>query len=257
MPRLVVWGCGELGGRVAARWQGPALGLTRTEEKHDKLREQGVQPELGSTLPWLQSDDLLLLSLPGHERQQAAVAALAGTPPPRRAVFISTTGYYGTPTGVVNEQTPVGESARAQSIAAAEHTFRAWAGERGVILRLGGLYGPGRGPMAALARRGTVRLRPPDRTLALIHYDDVATAVSAALTIPAPQPIYLAVTPPCPTRRQFYEAACRRLDLPPPDFAPALNRPPARFDVSLLRRDLLPIPAYPHWRAALATTGKS
>ena len=92
---------------------------------------------------------------------------------------------------------------------------------------------------------------PPNKTLALIHYDDAATAVGAALTHPDPDGIYLAVTPPCPSRQDFYLAACVLLDLDLPTFGRALAGKPAAYNVRRLRRDLLPEPAFPKWQAAL------
>lgn len=253
--QLVIWGAGELGGRVGALWARrgePVLGLTRSPDRHEELCRQGIEPRVGSAVGLLTPDDALLLALPGSARQQEAVEALATAPPPARAVLISSTGYYGTPHGRVDEDTPPGSDERAAAAAAAERVFRAWAGTRGVIVRLGGLYAPGRGPFAALMRRQSAPEGPPDRTLALIHYDDAATAVLAALRHPAPELVYIGVVPPCPTRRQFYEAACRVAGLPEPVFTAPLNRPPAVYDVTRLRRDLLPIPAHADWRDAFA-----
>jgi nucleoside-diphosphate-sugar epimerase len=87
--------------------------------------------------------------------------------------------------------------------------------------------------------------------MALIHYEDVATATLAALSIPDAESVYLVLTPPCPTRRAFYEAASRVLHLPAPSFVSPAGLPPAEYDVSRLRRDLLPHAAYPDWQAAL------
>jgi nucleoside-diphosphate-sugar epimerase len=256
MSRLVVWGAGELGSQVARLWRqnGEAvLGLTRSEQRHPTLRALGIEPQVGSAVEWLQPDDLLLLSLPGHETQGEALQHLrqSQTPTPARAVLISVTGYYGASAGRVDEETAAGEGPRSAEIAAVEQLFRQWTGEAGVILRLGGLYSAGRGPYSALARRKSFRLGPPDKTLALIHYDDAATVTWAALRHPAPEPVYLGVTPPCPTRQEFYREACRRLYLPAPIFSEPLDQPPTEYDVTRLRRDLLPQPAYPDWRAAL------
>jgi nucleoside-diphosphate-sugar epimerase len=128
----------------------------------------------------------------------------------------------------------------------------------GVVLRCGGLYNHQRGPFTALARRGKVtRQAPADKTMALIHYDDVAAAVVAALRHPAPEPVYLAVTPPCPSRQEFYQLACDRLGLPLPFFDPPTGLPPVSYDVTSLRRDLLPTPAYPDWRMAISEGEKA
>ncbi len=253
--RLVVWGAGELGGRVAVQWAcagHPVLGLTQGLSRHDDLRRAGVEPRTGSAVDVLLPNDVLLLSLPGNANQNAAVEAFQNAPLPKRAVFISSTGYYGTPVGRVVEETPCGQTRHAVNVEAAERAFRRWAGAHGAVLRLGGLYCPGRGPMSALIRRGTAPEGAPNRTLALIHYDDAATATFSALAHPSPEPTYIGVVPPCPTRHEFYVHACKVAGLPEPLFAPPLPHPPAEYDVTRLRRDLLPEPTHPDWRAALA-----
>ena len=251
---LVIWGAGALGSRVGAGWAGPVHGFTRTTARHATLRRAGIEPAVGDPLDLLAGGAAaqlrLLVALPGHEAQGAAIARLQRIAPPVRAVLISTTGYYGSQGGRLNEETPAGDEARARSIAEVEEAFAAWAGEQGVILRMGGLYDDQRGPCAALRRRGTTRSPiVPNKVLPLIHYDDAASAVGAALRRAPVAPCYLTVTPPCPTRAEFYAEACHRLKLPIPPQAPAQDAPPAIYDVALLRRDLLPHPAYPDWRA--------
>jgi nucleoside-diphosphate-sugar epimerase len=253
--RLVVWGAGELGGRVAVAWAQsgyPALGLTQGTSRHDDLRRAGVEPRIGSAADVLMPDDVLLLALPGNVNQKAGINALRHRPPTGRAVLISSTGYYGTPVGRVDEDTPRGETQRALNVAATEQAFRTWAGPRGVVVRFGGLYRPGRGPMSALLRRGIAPEGAPNRTLALIHYADAATATLAALRHLAPEATYVGVVPPCPTRHEFYTCACAMAGLPEPVFTPPLPHPPAEYDVTRLMRDLLPEPAHPDWRDALA-----
>jgi nucleoside-diphosphate-sugar epimerase len=105
--------------------------------------------------------------------------------------------------------------------------------------------------MSALRRRGVAPEGAPNRTLALIHYDDAATATLAALRHPAPQATYVGVVPPCPTRLEFYMRACEVANLPEPGFTSPLPHPPAEYDVTRLTRDLLPEPEHPDWRDAL------
>lgn len=258
-PRILIYGAGELGGRVgalAARHGHPALGFTAGTGRHARLRAAGIDPRTDGPAQALTPNDWLLFALPGHERQGQAVADLAHLPPPRRAVFISTVGVYGeAPTGLLTEESPIPDEARAQAILAAEQAFREWAGENGVVLRCAGLYGPGRGPIHALARRGYPRPGPPDKGLALIHYEDAAQAAFRALLHPNPSPLYNLVMPPVPSRAEFYRAACQALGLPAPQFTPPLNQPPADYDIRRLRGDLLPDPGWPDWRAALVHTG--
>lgn len=257
MRRLVVWGAGELGGRVAAAWArdgGEVLAFTETTARHARLKAAGARPHVGEPVDILTADDALLLALPGSDRQAMAVSRLQSAPRPARAVLISSTGFYGQPPGKVDEDTPPAQSLRAAKVVGAEAAFRAWIGGapgRGVVLRMGGLYRPGRGPLAALQRRGHAPLGPPDQTLALIHYDDAATATRRALSHPAPAPTYLCVVPPCPTRQDFYLAACVLLDLPLPSFEPPLKRRLTAYDTSKLGADLLPTPAHPKWQGVL------
>ena len=252
MRRLVVWGAGELGGRVARRWVeagGEALGFTAGESRHEALRLSGVSPHTGQPTESLQ-DDALLLALPGTDRQIMALSVLRSREPPARAVMISSTGVYGLVGGSVDEETRTGATERSAKIAALEVLFRSWAPE-GVVLRMGGLYRKGRGPLAAFARKGRVALGPPDKTLALIHYDDAASATVAALSIETPRPLYVCVVPPCPTRGDFYQAAAVINELELPLFDVPLGRPRAEYDTSRMQADLLPDPAYPKWQAAL------
>jgi len=257
MTRLIIWGPGELGNRVAKLWLAsspePVIGFTKTTQRHTTLKNLSVEPQVGSPAKLLQPDDVLLLPLPGYATQSDAIQTLiqTDTPPLARVVMTSSTGYYGSAYGTISEDTSPGQNKRAKRIAAVEQAFQTWAGDSGIVLRLGGLYRPGRGPLPALARRGAPPLRPPDKALALIHYDDAATATFAALQHPSPEKVYLAVTLPCPTREEFYRLACDMLKLPQPIFDTPIGQPPATYNITRLRRDLLPHPAHPDWRTAL------
>ena len=47
IDRLVVWGCGELGSRVARLWMdqgGAVVGITQTDERHAVLEKLGIFP---------------------------------------------------------------------------------------------------------------------------------------------------------------------------------------------------------------------
>ncbi len=249
--RIVVVGAGDVGGEVARRWVeagGVAVGVTATTGRHAALAAFGVEPTTGEPRRVIRAGDVVLLSTPGSATQAGVASALEGVPA-ARAVMTGTTGIHGSAKGVVREDTPAGSSDRARAAVAAEAAFRRWA-PGGVVLRLGGLYRRGRGPLQPLLRRGAPAPGPPDRPLPLIHRDDAVTAILAALIHPRPAPVYLAVTPPVPRRDAFYREACARHGLPAPTFSPAGEGGPVTFDVGLLRRDLLPAPAHPDWREA-------
>ena len=243
--RLIVLGAGALGGRVARRWPGEVVAVTRTPRRHEALRADGI-------LPTLEIPDLtgahVLVATNGSANQREVCARLTGVP--ARAVLTSSSAFHRGQRGVVRPSDPQGTGPRAEAAAAAEEAFLAWAGDSGVRLRFGGLYAEGRGPTSVLLRRGHAPEGPPDRPLSLIHYDDAATACLSALTHPESDPVYLVTMPPLPTRQQFYEAACAAHGLPAPTFsAPEGVR--LSYDTSAAQRDLLPQPAFPDWRAAL------
>lgn len=253
MRRLVVWGAGALGGRVAQGWVeagGEAIGFTLGESRHSALNAAGVDARVGEPIDTLRPDDALLLALPGTERQAIALSRLQDLTAPARLVVIGSVGYYGIQHGTVTEATAPGRELRSQKAAAMEASARRWC-EHAVVLRMGGLYQPGRGPLSALKRRGAPLKAPPNTTLSLIHYADAARATLAALRHPRPRSTYTCVTPPSPTREAFYTAACVLLDLPLPKFKRPLKKTPARYDVSMMTSDLLPEAIHPNWQEAL------
>lgn len=251
MTRLILIGAGTLGGAIGARWVaagGSALALTRTSERHPSLRAAGLRVQTTSSPLEIQPQDRVVIATPGSDNQRSAAEELRGVCC-ARVVFVSTTGYYAGLSGPVEAGDPPGPGPRAQAAAAAERAAAAIPSPV-VVVRLGGLYQTGRGPVQALLRRGAPPMGPPDRPLALLHYHDAATAILAALHHPEPEPAYIAVTPPLPTREDFYRFACDHHGLSEPGFAPPTGEPAISYDIESLRRDLLPSPAWPDWRAA-------
>lgn len=131
-------------------------------------------------------------SLP-DQRLQKFLTLLA--PPPRRMVYISTTGVYGDQDGnTVVETTAVKPSnERAARRVAAEEQLAEWAAARDcelVILRAPGIYGPGRLGIeriqAGMPMLSAADANPGNR----VHVDDLATCCIAALSSDVPAGIY-------------------------------------------------------------------
>jgi nucleoside-diphosphate-sugar epimerase len=131
----------------------------------------------------------LLVSVPPGEAGDPVLndhaADIAATVSLRSIVYLSTIGVYGDQGGAwVDEDTPARPtSARSIARLAAENAWTrlaAGAGKPLAILRLAGIYGPGRNAMADL-RAGTARrILKPNQVFNRIHVEDVATAISAA-----------------------------------------------------------------------------
>jgi nucleoside-diphosphate-sugar epimerase len=107
------------------------------------------------------------------------------TVPPRVFVYMSTTGVYGDTEGsAVDESSPVQpRTDRARRRVSAEEMTRVWCTERRVrrvVLRVPGIYGPGRLPLERLRRREPT-LRIEDAGISnRIHVDDLVEACAAA-----------------------------------------------------------------------------
>ncbi len=253
MTRCVVWGAGELGGRVAqlAVSQGFEVhAYTATEQRHANLASKGIRVSIGDPVSF-RPTDLVLLSISGTAALTAAIERVRLYETPKRIVLTSSTGYYHGRTGVIDSQTGPGETSRAQNIAMMEAGFKLWAKSAGVILRLGGLFRIGRGPLNAYQKKQIVPPGPPNKKLALIHYEDAAKATLAAMTIDQPKSEYVVVGEQCPTRQEFYLAASVLLGLPIPSFGKPLSGPPIDYDTTPMQLDLLPEPSHPQWQEAL------
>lgn len=218
--KTVLLGAGTLGIAVARRLDGPVVAVTASPARHPELRALGADPT--TAWPAVETDDRWVLALPGSDAQAEAIRRLAATAPPRRVVLVGTTAWHAPYDGRIGPDSPSGQGVRAEAAIRAESCFRAWAPD-GVVVRCGGLWHEGRGPAAAFARTRSAPLGPPDAPLPLVHYDEAAALVVAALDAEDAPPVVLAVTA-TPTRRMFYEALCAELGCELPAFAPATGR---------------------------------
>ena len=208
---LTVVGCGALGVRIASLWTGPVRGVTATTASHASLQQQ--VPGLQTTTTVGSLAGTAVICMPSSHQG----AFLDSAPPVQGpVVFTSSTGVYGEPAGLVTAESPTGTTERALRLLQLEQRFLAWA-PHGRILRLGGLFEPGRGPVAAFERRHSAPEGPADRPLALIHYADAARLVLRLLTGDGPT-ITLGVTHQ-PRRDTFYGLLAARFGCDPPVFS--------------------------------------
>lgn len=185
-PRLeAVWGTTRDAGKLA---EIEALGMTPVlfDSASSQVPPPFTREELAAALA--QSDHVLISIAPDQagdpvlNHYRAELAALK----PKALVYLSTVGVYGDHDGAwVDEASdcrPV--SKRSRQRLAAEAAWRLFAAETGVpvaIVRLAGIYGPGRGPFEKI-RRGTARrIIKPGQVFNRIHADDIGRIVEAAL----------------------------------------------------------------------------
>ncbi len=149
---------------------------------------------------------------------------------PQRLVYISTTGVYGdcggawiTETQPVNPGTP-----RGKRRLAAENVLQAWSAQTGVpvvILRVPGIYGPGRLPVERI-RKALPVLREADAPYSnRIHADDLARVCDAAMRRGTPGAVYNVADNQPTTMSHYFNRSADTLGLPRP---PAVSMSEAR-----------------------------
>lgn len=154
-----------------------------------------------------------------------------------RFLFVSSTTVHGDAAGGwIDEDTPLApSSATGERLAEAERVLLE-AGVDGVVLRLAGVYGPGRTRMIDQVRAGeAVRPDPPVHGNR-IHRDDAARAIRHLLLLrDEVQPVYLGVDHAPVPRGEVLTWLAAELDLPEPPAGPA----PARGGDKRARNDRL------------------
>ncbi len=247
MRKLVI-GCGYLGERVAREWQrqGDEVAvLTRSTSRAEKFAGLGLKSIIGDVLDaeslrTLPSAETVLYAV-GFDRTSSAskrcvyVDGLSHVLREVRAtcerfVYVSSTSVYGQDAGeLVDESsatTPTEENGcicRDAEAAVRQLTADA------MILRLAGIYGPGR-LLARVEqlRRGDRLTGNPEAWLNLIHVDDAVRAVLAAETRGVAGATYLVCDDQPLRRREYYSALAESVGAPTPQFEELLADAPER-----------------------------
>lgn len=177
--------------KLAADEADAIAGTTRSESKADALRAAGIQPFLfdGTDVSPQIAAELaeathLVISAAPNEAGDPVIAAahdlLAGAMPALRWIgYLSTVGVYGNHDGAWIDETAEcrPRPGRSDNRLEAEKEWSDLARERGVplaILRLSGIYGPGRNVLVNLENGTARRIIKPGQIFNRIHVDDIA-----------------------------------------------------------------------------------
>ncbi len=207
MQRLFIFGLGYTASRIAAafaarRWEVVSTGRDGTLRFDDS---GGVRMALTDASHVLSSVP------PGGEGTDPGLATYGDALAGKWLCYLSSTGVYGDTGGAwVDESTPIGtgrRSARAQADAA-------WL-ERGArVLRLPGIYGPGRSAFERVRTGLAHRIDLPEQVFSRVHVEDIVSAALASLDAP-PGAYNIADDEPA-SQNAVIEEACRLLRLAPP-----------------------------------------
>ena len=248
---VLVAGCGYVGEALSRMLVSEGVAVTGLRRDPSELPE-GVRG--------FAADVLVPASLAGLERPDAVVYAVApaertgvayrnayvtglrnviratGTdeaPFRGRLVLVSSTGAYGDTDGAwVDERTPPRPADEtAEALVEGEALARSFGGT-GVVLRLGGIYGPGRDRTVRRVASGDSACPEPDIFGNRIHRDDAARAVRHLLTLEQPDQLYLGVDRDPAPLREVHRWVAARLGVPDPcrgeDRGASSRRAPSR-----------------------------
>ncbi|WPO42676.1 NAD-dependent epimerase/dehydratase family protein [Tardiphaga sp. 42S5] len=274
--RLFVFGLGYSANRFIAQHGGQFTGIAGT------VRTAGTSAALApargiETLVFnpdvtdpriadrLADADLLLVSIPPGADSDPVLQtfgseiAASGI---RRIVYLSSVGVYGDHQGAwIDETAPVSGEGRRKARIDAEAGWRALAGDRATILRIAGIYGPGRNALENLKAGKAHRIVKPGQVFNRIHVDDIVAAIAAAFDHAQTGIFNLCDDEPAPPQDVVTYAAALMGIAPPPeqDFATAEMSPMARsfyasnnrISNARLKRELGVKLAFPTYREGL------
>ncbi len=249
MNAALILGCGYIGRRVAALEQAAGArvsALARSTERAKELKAAGIVALRGdlddpATLQGLSAAGTLVYYLAPppasgvtDPRIETALARLHGSNVPQRVVLISTTGVYGDCGGawIDEDRPPNPETDRSKRRLAAEDALRHWSAATGVpavILRVPGIYGPGRLPADRIARLEPVVREAEAPFTNRIHADDLAQACFLAGRRGRPGALYNTSDGHPTTMTDYFNRVADLLALPHP---PALPLDEARHRLS-------------------------
>lgn len=253
-PRLFIFGLGYTASRIAARqaalgWEVISTGRAGTLAFEDD----------GAVRLALTDADQVLSSVPPDGTGADPVlerygAALGG----KGLCYLSSTGVYGDTGGAwVDESAPVGTGRRS----ARAETDSEWLARGARVLRLPGIYGPGRSALERVESGAAHRIDLPGQVFSRVHVDDIVSV--AELALGAGAGVYNIADDEPGSQNAVIAQACRLLGRPLPALqsldeaglsaaARAFYAENRRVSNRKARRELGWRPRYPSYREGLA-----
>jgi nucleoside-diphosphate-sugar epimerase len=172
------------------------IGTVRTSEKAERINtDHAVQALVfdgtrsSDVADAIANCDAILASAPPTESGDPVLAvfadALARAPKLKSVVYLSTVGVYGNHNGAWIDETtpPTPTTARGRARLVAETAWqylRADPEKSVAVLRLAGIYGPGRNVLAQVANGTAKRIVKPGQVFSRIHVADIASVIDTA-----------------------------------------------------------------------------
>lgn len=277
---ILIIGCGYLGRRVAEIFQQAGRTVYATTRSEDRAAsfadEHGWRPILweitdssGPKTPLPEIETVVLAvgfdRKSGHSIDQVYVGGVAQAlnylpDTVQRLFYVSSTGVYGQAQGeLIDEKSPTnptrpGGKACLQAEALLRESPFA---DRTTILRLAGIYGPGRLPyLQSIANNEPIQA-DGEGWLNLIHVEDAAAIIHQLDQLSETPPLLLVADGSPVMRKEYFAEIARQMNAPTPELVEA---PPdhrrggtgKRVDASLLRSTLSLELQFPTYREGVA-----
>ena len=248
MSRILIAGCGYVGTALAvrlARNGNEVWGMRRNPEALpdgvQALQADLTKPETLSRLP--DSLDYVFYTAGASEFSEEAyeaayvlglrnflTALLSPARRPKRVIFTSSTGVYAQQDGQwVDEESPTEpKSFSGRALLEGEGLLQA-SPFKTIVLRLGGIYGPGRTGLIDRVRKGEAAIEAHPRYLNLIHLDDIVGALMHLMLLESAEAVYIGVDSEPQEWNEFIRWIAQQLGVPEPSSSTeAPSRRPAR-----------------------------
>nr|WP_272576438.1 NAD-dependent epimerase/dehydratase family protein [Stenotrophomonas sp. PI_27] len=209
MPgRVLILGLGWSGRVLAAQLQARGVQVAGTvrdpaASPDDGLRRYPLQagtPPAPGLLEEIAHAEAVLCSVPpdaeGDPALRMLLPALHASPALRWVGYLSSTSVYADRAGGWIDESSVADATEAVGVQRrlAEAQWRALAEQRGIasaVLRLPGLYGPGRNALLQLAQGRARHVVRPGLVFNRLHVHDLTAVIIAAMQRPVAQGMYL------------------------------------------------------------------
>ena len=236
--RVTVIGCGHVGTALAcslSRAGHSVIGTTTTRARVDDLRRLGLQPEIVkvsdvdrlravcedrdtiylTVAPKQRGDDYRDVYLVAVTNLLSVVRGTSAT----NIIYTSSTRVYGQDDGSwVDESSAIEPTdAKGRVLLETEQRLLEGSAEIGVsatVVRLCGIYGPGRDVAGNVQRSSGTERDDGDKYINMIHIDDIVTALSAFLDVRHHGAFNLSDDRPT-TRREFFDRLLAERGMPP------------------------------------------
>ncbi|MBA0124360.1 sugar nucleotide-binding protein [Haloechinothrix sp. YIM 98757] len=243
---VLLAGCGDLGTEAALRFAATGRRVVALRRSAERLPAavEGRSVDLARQVPEVPGDtDIVVIVVTADRRtadgyRSTYVDGLANTlagveragARPSRVLLVSSTSVYGTDDGSWVDEDTLAEPASATGsvLVEAERTLH----DRvpgSIVLRLAGLYGPGRGALLERVRDGVPVSNAASYTNR-IHRDDAAAAIVHLTTrVDEPAAVYLGADHAPVTRGEIVRFLAGQLDVPAPELERAGSPRGKRF----------------------------